>query len=196
MPMGSAASLPGTPPQALLSSIAMARRDRRFPMVPRSDGAASPPSLLPLQKTAEDPPRGRILLAQPDATGALEVKRLLCGSGYRLIGPAASFQDAERMIDPDEAACRPPTCALLAVAFCGAASIADRLADRGVPFIWLADAAGTLPPVQSAAPVLRRPFDRRELLEAIENTIRRGADRRFYTTPPPQPVWPRIFPQL
>jgi hypothetical protein len=45
-------------------------------------------------------------------------------------------------------------------------------------------------------PVVRLPVGRQELHEAIERASRKVAGRRLYATPPPQTVWPRVFPQL
>jgi CheY-like chemotaxis protein len=197
MSYGSAASLPGPVPQAPLHPFPTARSARSVGLAPQSSGRAAPPRMMPLVKAADDPPRGRILLVDGDASKGLEVQRLLHGSGYRVVGPAASVSEAEHLLERAAAAGRPVACALLDIDLDGARSIADRLAARVIPVIWLSSGANpVLPASHMGAAVIRRPCGREALLDAIEDAIRQAAGRRLYTTPPPQPVWPRIFPPL
>src|SRR5436190_3319837 len=130
MSLGSAASLPGTLPQAPLPPIPATRRPPGFSVVPHNWGDAAPPRIVPLQKAAEDPPNGYVLLAERDAVAALEMQRLLRESGYRVLGPAASAADANRLIDRVR---RPLSCGLLDLDLVDAASVADRLAARDIP---------------------------------------------------------------
>jgi CheY-like chemotaxis protein len=194
MPFGSAASLPGTPPQAPLSPFPVTRRHPRFTVVPHNWGDAAPPRIVPLQKAADDPPRGWVLLAEDDAASAREAQRLLRESGYRVLGPAASTAEANRLIDR---ALRPLSCGLLDLDMDDADSIADRLAARDIPVVWLLPTANAaLPSAHAAAPVLHRPFGRDALIDALEMARQQGARQRYYVTPPPQAAWPRVFPQL
>lgn len=50
----------------------------------------------------DDPPWGNILVHQPDAAEALELRRILGIAGYRVIGPAASVADVERFLARNE----------------------------------------------------------------------------------------------
>lgn len=194
MPFGSAASLPGTPPQAPLYPIPVTRRDRRVTLVPQDWGDRAPPRIVALQIAADDPPRGHVLLADGDAKAALEIQRVLGDAGYRVVGPAESAEEARRLI---ERARRPLSCALLDVDLADAESVADRLASRDIPIVWLVPTANAvLPGSYSAAPVLQRPFGPDELFDAVETAGKQGARQRWYVTPPPQAAWPRIFPQL
>lgn len=195
MTIGSAASLAGTLPEALLSPVPMARRDKSVAILPygRGDDDA-PPRIVPLQKAAGEPPRGHIFVAAADAGTALALQRVLAESGYRVVGPAASAAETNRLI---ERARQPLSCGLLDVDLLDSASIADRLAVRDIPIVWLASAANpVLPSAHAAAPVVRKPVSRDDLLEAVETSIRSRASRSVYVTPPPQSAWPRVFPQL
>jgi hypothetical protein len=195
MTIGSAASLAGTLPKAPLSPLPLARRDKGVAILPhgRSDFDA-PPRIVSLQKAAAEPPRGHVLVAAAETGTALEVQRLLAESGYRVVGPAASAEEANRLI---ERARQPLSCGLLDVDLRDSASIADRLAVENLPLVWLASTANAvLPSAHAAAPVVHRPVSRGDLLEAIETSIRNCAGRSVYVIPPPQAAWPRIFPQL
>jgi CheY-like chemotaxis protein len=193
MPFGSAASLPGTLPQAPLSPHPATRRSPRF-VVPHNWGDVAPPRIVPLQKAAEDPPRGYVLLADGHATSALEAQGLLREAGYRVLGPATCAAEALRLI---ERARVPLSCGLLDLELGDAPSIADRLAARDIPVVWLVSTANIpLPSDHAAAPTLHRPFSRDALVEALEMASHQGARQRYYVTPPPQAAWPRVFPQL
>jgi len=173
----------------------MARRTRPSPLVAWDSGATAPPRHLPLQKAADDPPRGRILVVENDAAAALSLQRLLQGSGYRVVGPAGCAEEAVRLIERGRG--QPITCAMLSADVADVGSIADRLDVLGIPYIWVSEIADAiLPAARADAPLLRKPVGRSEVLEALDEATRRNAGRRWYTVPPPQPVWPRVFPQL
>lgn len=192
MPAGSAASLPL--PQGPLSPTLFARR-RRFKALPQEAGAPAAP--MPLHKPAEHPPRRRVLVAWNDSTAALRLQRLLGELGYRMIGPAGSRDEAERLIRRPLAARPAVDVALVHVALPEAAEIADRLAGEAVPLVWMMPDRGVvLPAMHAHAPILERPLDRAALAAAIEEAERHEAARRQYPIPPPQAAWPRIFPQL
>ena len=195
MTIGSAASLAGTLAKAPLSPFPVARGDKGVAILPYGRGDHdAPPRIVSLQKAAGEPPRGRILVAAGEAGTALELQRFLAQSGYRVVGPAASAAETNRLI---ERARQPLSCGLLDVDLLDSAAIADRLAARGVPIVWLASAANAvLPSAHTAAPLVYKPILRGDLIEAVETSIRNHACRSVYVTPPPQAAWPRIFPQL
>ena len=191
MSVGSAASL--RLPQVPLSPSLPARRSAVVPEIP---GATAPPRLLSLHKAA-DPPCGRVLVASQAPTAALEVQRLLCRLGYRVVGPAGSCGEAERLLDRRIRRGGGIDCAVVDLDLPDAASLADRLADEDIPFLWLApEIAAVPPPGYPSKPILRPPVDGRALLEALDEAQRQAAGNRVYSVPPPQPVWPRVFPQL
>lgn len=193
MPIGSAASL-RTLPQGPLSPFAETR-SRTFVPSPQSwSDTTPPPRVIALQRAADDPPRGCVLLVEADPLAAFDLQRLLGEAGYRVVGPAVSADEAMRLIERMR---RPLAGALLNSQLADAASIADRLAARLVPLVWLVPAEdAALPAAHAAAPALQRPFVQHRLIEALEQASLQRAGRRVYATPPPQPVWPRVFPQL
>ena len=194
MTIGSAASRAGTLPQAPLSLFPMARRDKGVAILPYGRGDAAPPRFVPLQKAAGEPPRGHVLVAAADAGTALAAQRLLADSGYRVVGPAPSTEEINRLIGR---AHQPPSCGVVHLDLPDAAAIADRLVARDIPVVWLASAANpVLPIAHAAAPVVHEPLSRTDLLEAVEASIRHRATRGLYVTPPPRAAWPRVFPQL
>lgn len=194
MPAGSAASLPM--PQGPLSPSSFARR-ARFKVPPPAPGVRPLARGLPLRTTTQDPPRRRILVAWNDSEAALQLQRLLVEVGYRVVGAAVSGEEAEQLIAPPLALQPSPHCALVHVGFPDATRVADRLAEKTVPLVWLVpDADAVLPAAHAHAPILDRPFDRAALVMAIEEAERHYLARRFYPVPPPQAAWPRIFPQL
>lgn len=187
---GSAASLSSIMPQAPLSPFAKPR----IGLVHAVAGTAAPRWIVPRPKADDEFPDGHVLLVEDDAAAALEVQQMLRGSGYRVVGPAASAEEAQRLVDR---ARRPFVCALLGACVPGAAAIADSLAAQEIPVVWIVSAASdALAADRRAEPVVRQPFGRSDLLDAIERSVRRAPRYRPYPVPPPQAVWPRVFPQL
>jgi len=194
MSAGSAASL--SMPQGPLSPSLFAPRPR-FRVPPPAPGVRPRARGLPLRTIAQDPPPRRILAAWKDSEAALRLQRLLVELGYRVVGPANSAEEAERLMAPPVAVEPSLDCALVHVELPDATRVADRLADKVVPLVWLVpDADSVLPAAHAHAPILDRPFDRAPLVMAIEEAERHYLARRFYPVPPPQAAWPRIFPQL
>lgn len=194
MPAGSAASLPM--PQGPLSPSSFSRRPR-FTVLPQPQTGPLPlPRMLPMQKAADDPPRARILIAWDDDDAALRLQRLLRELDYAVVGPIASLDEADQLIARSTVG-SPIDCALVDVGLPWGAAIADRLAAKSVPLVWLVpDRDAVLPAEHSHAPVLDRPFDRAALVSAIDMAERQQVGSRLYRTPPPQAAWPRVFPQL
>ena len=203
MSLGSAASLPL--PQEPLFPIPTARRAPRlrpalYP-VPATTGA---PGRIAIARPADDPPQGRVLLVHDDAGMALKLQRLLGELGWRVLGPAASVDEVGRLL------ARPPggapriDCALVAAGLPESEAVAERLAEDGIAMVWLTEGAAVLPPAFAHAPVLDWPpdgpldglRDRAALRAALEQARRLERGWRCYAVPPPQPAWPRVFPQL
>jgi hypothetical protein len=193
MPAGSAVSLPL--PQGPLSPSSFARH-ARFKLLPQPELPALSRA-RPVREAPEDPSRRRVLVAWSDPAPALHLQRLLRELGYRVVGPAGSRDEAERLIMPPLAGRPRVDCALVHVELPEAVDIANRLVDADVPLVWIVPDRGALLPAEHArAPVLDRPFDRAALAAAIEEARRRQAARHLYAVPPPQAIWPRVFPQL
>src|SRR4051794_35702854 len=113
--IGSAACLSSTRPQAPLSPF-------RTPGVglARPQPGDAPPRIVALHKAAGDLPARHTLVVEDDAIAALEVQQLLRECGYRVVGPAASAEEAQRLIDRGH---RPIHCALLGACIPGVAAI-------------------------------------------------------------------------
>lgn len=156
--------------------------------------AAHPPQL------AADTPRGRILVVEDQAVVALDLQRTLREAGYRVVGPATSLPAVEALL------ARGRIDAAIVDADAGrlAFVLADRLADAGVPVLFLADGTNPLPARHAGAPILEKPFSRPRLLEALDRVLAapRLAGEPFaeeeppYAISPPPMSWPRIFPPL
>jgi hypothetical protein len=135
-----------------------------------------------------------VLVVEDDAGAALEVPQMLRECGYEVVGPTDSLEEAQRLIDPGQP---PILCALIDACLPGACAIADALGVRGLPVVWIASGSGdAFSWDRRQEPVLRNAFSREELRDAIEHSVRVLASRRWYASPPPQSVWPRVFPQL
>src|SRR5918995_1143491 len=89
----------------------------------------SPPSLATL-----DRPQGRVLVVVDDALVALDLQRLLHEAGYRVVGPATTVAEIQRMIRRGDI-----DCAILDLDIDRRAPlpIADLLAFAEVPFVYL-----------------------------------------------------------
>ncbi len=198
MTIRSAASLPGHGQEAPLPAFHSFRSSGCRPVVPRISVATALERRLPKTALADDPPRGRILVVTDKAPLALDVQRVLRDAGYRVIGPAASTDEAERLTIGR----RPIDGAVvdLQLERGAAAVVADRLASSGVPFMWLTDPLlDPIPRTHGFAPLLTKPFRSEDLIRTLERALssrHRSRADRFYAVAPPQEVWPRVFPQL
>jgi CheY-like chemotaxis protein len=197
MTIVSAASLPGRGQEAPFHPFRSFRRNRRLPAMPRMRTSCAPQRQFPRIALADDPPRGRILVVADKAPLALDLQRILRDAGYRTIGPAASAEEAERLTGR-----RQIDGAVVDLQLEGgvAAVVADRLAHSGIPVVWLTDPLlAAIPRTPAFAPAVTKPIQGEDLIQALERTLSSGprssADD-FYPVPPPQEVWPRVFPQL
>jgi hypothetical protein len=150
----------------------------------------SPPSLATL-----DLPRGKVLMVV-DAIPALDLQRLLHEAGYRVVGPATSVAEIQRMIERGDIDCvvldfevdrRAPL------------PIADLLAFADVPFVYLTTGVSApLPVWHRHRPVVERPFRRDALLAAVEKAMakpRKGANDNHWHGGLVVP-WTRVYPPL
>ena len=197
MTIGSAASRPGPEPAAPLPTLRAVRRTGRGPAMPRTVFAGTPPRHVPRTAEADEPPRGRVLVVEDEALPALDVQRALRQAGYRAVGPAASVEEAQRLIARGSIDAAVIDAQLDRGA---AAAVAEVLVQAEIPFVWLADpTAVSIPPAFAAAPAVEKPVRVDDLIRALEEALSagRGSTRAGpYPVPPPQSVWPRVFPPL
>jgi DNA-binding response OmpR family regulator len=164
----------------------------RLPRAIGSGGDVWPPACL----APDDVPRGKILVVEDEAVVALDLQRTLREAGYRVVGPAASLTDVQKLIARGSI-----DCAVLDLAIDRRAPIpvADLLAFAEVPFVFLTDGDKSGLPLQHAhRPLVQRPYADHDLLAAIERAMRRhgrpGRARSLQV--PPTVPFPRVFPQL
>jgi len=124
----------------------------------------SPPSLATL-----DLPQARILLVVDDVITALDLQRLLHEAGYRVVGPATTVGEIQRMIRRGDI-----DCAILDpdVDRRAPLPIADLLAFAEVPFVYLSTGVVGLPSSRHRhRPVVEKPFTRESLIAALEKAM-------------------------
>ena len=152
----------------------------------------SPPSLATL-----DRPQGRVLVVVDDALVALDLQRLLHEAGYRVVGPATTVSEIQRMIQRGDI-----DCAVLDLDIDRRAPlpIADLLAFAEVPFVYLTTRVlGPVPARHRQRPVVEKPFTREILLAAVEKAMARrrevANDNRWPVGASVVP-WARVYPPL
>jgi DNA-binding response OmpR family regulator len=124
----------------------------------------------------------RILVVEDEALLAMLAEDELLGAGARVVGPAASVAEALRLIEA-AAAEGGLSAAVLDVKLAGetVSPVADRLAALGVPFLFATGCDGDFcrrsdgATDHGAAPVLRKPFDPRALVAALDGLTARAA---------------------
>lgn len=110
----------------------------------------------------------RIIVVEDEALIAMMLEDMLTDFGCEVVGVAGSLPEALRLVD------KPIDCAVLDVNLGGTPidPVMQRLADRGVPFVFLSgyDAAD-LPPHLSTAPLVRKPLKAETLRAAIADQL-------------------------
>jgi DNA-binding response OmpR family regulator len=121
----------------------------------------------------------RVLVVEDEPLVAMLVEDELRDAGATVVGPASSVADALRLV---EAAAGGGgggiSAAVLDINLEGQAvvPVADRLAALGVPFVFATGyGKGRHTGAHSAAPSLRKPFDPRRLIAAVEALARDAA---------------------
>ncbi len=113
----------------------------------------------------------RVLVVEDEALIALEVRHALAEAGYEVIGPAATASEGLDLI------CAGPIDAAVLDVNLGRETsevIAQKLTDRGVPFLAVSGyAADQRPPVFESAPFLAKPFRVVDMLTIVREL--RGA---------------------
>lgn len=152
----------------------------------------APPALA-----TADLPHGKVLVVVDDAVTALDLQRLLRDAGFRVVGPASTVTDIQRLIQRGDI-----DCAILDLDVDRKAPlpIADLLAFADVPFVYLT--TGALAPVparHSHRPVVEKPFSADRLLAAVDKAMaraRRSAEGGHGPADGSVVPWPRVFPPL
>jgi CheY-like chemotaxis protein len=111
----------------------------------------------------------RVLVVEDDPIIAATQKMILESAGCTVLGPDRAVGAALRTIDA-----HPIDLALLDVNLGNEAvfPVADALAARGVPFVFLTGySGGTLPPMHRKRPCLTKPCDDDDLLAALCNAL-------------------------
>ncbi len=139
--------------------------------------------------TIDRPPRGRILIVEDQLPLALEMQRHLRDAGYRIVGPAGSQSEVERLvrsgrldaavIDADSRRSAP-------------LAVADWLAAEHVPFAVIADEASSLPHDLALRPLITKPVSSRALVETVDQMVNSAPGAMVI----PYTRGPRLFPQL
>lgn len=139
--------------------------------------------------TIDRPPRGRILIVEDDFSLALEMQKHLRDAGYRIVGPAGSQGEVERLvrtgrldaavIDIDSRRSAP-------------SAVADWLAAEHVPFAVIAESAAELPRELALRPLLTRPVS----AQALVDTVDQMANGSLGAIVVPFEKGPRLFPPI
>lgn len=139
--------------------------------------------------TIDQPPRGRVLIVEDEIPVALDLQKTLRDAGYRIVGPAGSQSEVERLvrrglldaavIDADSRAAMP-------------FAVADWLAAEEVPFAFIVSEGTKLPRDHALRPQLTRPVSAQALIDTVEQMIE-GSPAAM---PVPAARWPRLFPPL
>ena len=196
MTIGSAASRTGHEPGAPRPFFRPFGSTAGLSLEPAPKSQGLPPRRLPA-RLADDPPLGRVMVIEDNAVVALDLQGVLRQAGYRVVGPAPTMADAERLM-----ARGPIDCAVLDTDLKGgkAFAVADRLDRAGIPFVLITnDPRQELKEKYAGRPVIAKPCHPDEVLAAVERAISGGSDLESeiqYPTAPLTISWPRVFPQL
>jgi len=113
----------------------------------------------------------RVLVVEDEALIALQLEDMLTELGCAVIGPASRVRQALELLDGE-----PVEAAVLDLNIAGELvyPVADTLGNRGLPYIFVTGygTSGLVEPYRSRV-VLEKPFARRELLQALLDTLRR-----------------------
>ena len=126
----------------------------------------------PPGQAAPDPrPDGRLVLVVEDEfLIAMDLELLLRRHGWRVLGPAATVNEALRLLQSET-----PDVALLDINLRGepVAPVAAELRARGVPFVLASayDGPGLREAVLAGAPAVGKPTDERRLLAALARAV-------------------------
>jgi CheY-like chemotaxis protein len=108
------------------------------------------------------PAEGRtVLVVEDEALVAMLVEDALLDAGFRVLGPAATVEEAMQLLESER-----PDAVVLDLNLAGETStpVADALAERGIPYVIATGyGASGLPAGHQSAMVLAKPYDPSEL---------------------------------
>ncbi len=114
-------------------------------------------------------PDRRILLVEDEMMVAGMLRRMLTEIGYAVVGTATTVKEAMKMIDGGGI-----DAAVLDINLDGELSypVADEFAARGIPFVFSTGYGGRdIPDGYEAAPILKKPFRRSALADAVAGLL-------------------------
>ena len=123
--------------------------------------------------SGQSPARPSVLIVEDEWLIAALLSDEVGAAGYKIVGPVGSAADAMSLI-----ATEPIDAALLDISIGTANSfpVADALAGRGVPFVFLTGYIRTdLPDAYQDVSILKKPFEPSLLREALETLLARNA---------------------
>lgn len=163
---------------------------------PASLPGTAPPGRSPAALAADDWPRDRILVVEPQTIVAFDLQRILRGAGYRVVGPASTADEARRSIDRS-----PVDGAVVDLDLDPSAvrAIVDLLDRAGIPAVFLSGTAlEELPERHRERRLVHKPYTGAALLGAVRRALESAdddGDIQYRISPPPI-SWPRVMPQL
>ncbi|GEP58470.1 hypothetical protein RSO01_56360 [Reyranella soli] len=171
----------------------LSESSQRVPPRPMEQGMRfAPPSLASL-----DLPQRKVLVAVEDAVVALDLQRLLHDAGYRVIGPATTVAEIQRMLQRGDIDCAVLD---LDVDRRSPLPIADLLAFADVPFVYLTTGAlGPLPARHRQRPIVEKPFTQDVLLAAVAKAMarpRQVANDNRWPAGKTVVLWERVYPPI
>jgi len=114
-----------------------------------------------------------VLVVEDEFLIAMDLEAMLREHGWRVLGPAATVEEALRLLDGGET----PDVALLDVNLRGrtVAPVAEVLRERSVPIVLASayDQAGPLAEVLAELPNVGKPVHQRYLLGALECAVKK-----------------------
>jgi CheY-like chemotaxis protein len=113
----------------------------------------------------------RVLLVEDEMLVSMLMEDILMDFGCTVVGPAARLEDALKLAREEDTL----DIALLDVNLAGKRSfpIADVLAERGVPFIFVSGyGEGGLEAPHESRPVIQKPFSPDAIAEAIQKVLK------------------------
>lgn len=139
--------------------------------------------------TIDRPPRGRILIVEDQLPLALEMQKHLRDAGYRIVGPAGSQSEVERLVKTGRL-----DAAVIDVDSRRSApfAVADWLAAEQVPFAMIANNDGSLPYELALRPLITKPVSPSALVDTVDQMVNGSPGARVI----PYTRGPRLFPQL
>jgi CheY-like chemotaxis protein len=114
----------------------------------------------------------RVLVVEDDYLLAIDLVGTLQSAGAEAVGPASSVAEALDMLDP------PPDVASLDIELGDETSfpIADELARRGIPFVFVTGSAHTIPPLHRTRPICHKPAPGHAVVAALADALTRGEE--------------------